>query len=142
MLIAQTRYQGINWDRCLFVHYIGTFWYIVSKKFLNHSENIHLWRHWRRKTLEICKLHQNWWFLKVSNVLQITPQQKLRSLWYFKLNLKCGSLLLTNLTKIRAVVVEIFAKHYWLLKTINFQCILHISTVLHLQSLQRWIITV
>ena len=28
-----------------------------------------------------------------------------------------------------------------LLKIINFQCILHISTVLHLQSLQRWIIS-
>ena len=29
----------------------------------------------------------------------------------------------------------------WLSKVINFQCILHISTVLLLQSLQRWIIT-
>ena len=37
--------------------------------------------------------------------------------------------------------MEIFAKQYWLLKIINFQCILHIWTYINLQNHQRWIIT-
>ena len=47
----------------------------------------------------------------------------------------------SNFIKIRAFVADIFAKQYWLLKIINFQCILRISTFLHLKSLHRWIIT-
>ena len=31
------------------------------------------------------KYIENWWILNVSNVLQISPQRKLRSLWNFKL---------------------------------------------------------
>ena len=47
----------------------------------------------------------------------------------------------SNFIKIGDFVAEIFAKQYWLLKLINFQCILHISTVMHLERIERWIIT-
>ena len=43
--------------------------------------------------------------------------------------------------KIWALVVEIFAKQYWWFLIIDFQCIFDISTIMHLQSLPRWIIT-
>ena len=35
--IDQARKQPIRWIRCHFVHYIGTFLYIVSKKFLGRK---------------------------------------------------------------------------------------------------------
>ena len=41
---------------------------------------------------------------------------------------------------IRAFIAEVFTKQYWLLKIINFQCFFHIFTLMHLKSLQRWII--
>ena len=40
-----------------------------------------------------------------------------------------------------AFVAEIFAKQYWCFLIIDFQCIFDISALMHLQSLQRWIIT-
>ena len=43
--------------------------------------------------------------------------------------------------KIWAFVAEIFAKQYWCFLIIDFQCIFDISALMHLQSLQRWIIT-
>ena len=43
--------------------------------------------------------------------------------------------------KIWAFVAEIFAKQYWCFLIIDFQCIFDISAIMHLRSLQRWIIT-
>ena len=43
--------------------------------------------------------------------------------------------------KIQAFVAEIFAKQYWCFLIIDFQCIFDISAIMHLWSLQRWIIT-
>ena len=42
--------------------------------------------------------------------------------------------------KIWAFVAEIFAKQYWCFLIIDFQCIFDISAIMHLRSLQRWII--
>ena len=46
-----------------------------------------------------------------------------------------------NFIKIGASVGEIFAKQYWCFLIVDFQCIFHIPLTIHLQSLQRWIIT-
>ena len=43
--------------------------------------------------------------------------------------------------KIWAFVAEIFAKQYWCFLIIDFQCIFDISAIMHLRSLQRWMIT-
>ena len=43
--------------------------------------------------------------------------------------------------KIRASVAEIFAKQYWCFLIIDFQCIFDILAIMHLRSLQRWMIT-
>ena len=43
--------------------------------------------------------------------------------------------------KIWAFVAEIFAKQYWCFLIIDFQCNFDISAIMHLRSLQRWIIT-
>ena len=37
----------LTWKRCPFVHYIVTFWYLVSIKFYTHSVFIHIWILWR-----------------------------------------------------------------------------------------------
>ena len=42
--------------------------------------------------------------------------------------------------KILAFVAEIFAKKYWCFLIVDFQCIFHISSIMHLRKLQRWII--
>ena len=57
-LITRARKRYIRWERCHFVTLFGTFWYLVSKKSHNHSVIIHLWRLWRSKTVEICKIHR------------------------------------------------------------------------------------
>ena len=45
-------------------------------------------------------------------------------------------------TSTEAFVEEIFAKQYWCFLIVDFQCIVfHISPIMHLQSLQIWIIT-
>ena len=59
-------------------------------------------------------------------------------IWWFFTIFKIKVL---NFIKIWASVAEIFAKQYWLLKLINFQCILHIFTNIHLKYRQRWIFT-
>ena len=56
-------------------------------------------------------------------------------------NLRNGSYNLYEILDLSWYISKGSIKKYWLLKIINFQCILHISTVLLLQSLQRWIIT-
>ena len=38
----------------------------------------------------------------------------------------------------QAFVAEIFAKQYWCFLIVDFQCVFHISPIMHLQSLQRW----
>ena len=43
--------------------------------------------------------------------------------------------------KIQAFVAEIFAKQYCCFLINDFQCIFDISLIMHLRSLQRWIIT-
>ena len=48
---------------CQIIPEVGPFRYLVSKKFHNHSVIIHLWRLWRSKTVEICKIH---WKLIIS----------------------------------------------------------------------------
>ena len=58
LLINQATKQPISWDRCLFVHQICTFWYLVSKNFNSYSVIFNLRRLWRCKTLEICKIHR------------------------------------------------------------------------------------
>ena len=62
-LNAQAKKQPISWDICPFHHYIGTFWYLVSKKFHDHPVIIHLERLLRCKTVKIWKIH---WKLKYS----------------------------------------------------------------------------
>ena len=62
-LIAQARKQPIRGIRCHFVHQIGTFWYLVSKKFHNCLVIIHLSRLLSCITVEICKIH---WELMIS----------------------------------------------------------------------------
>ena len=42
---------------CQIIPEVGPFRYLVSKKFHNHSVIIHLWRLWRSKTEEICKIY-------------------------------------------------------------------------------------
>ena len=56
-LISQARKKSIRWDTCQIVPEDGPFWYPVSKKFHNYSVIIHLWRLWRSKTVEICKIY-------------------------------------------------------------------------------------
>ena len=63
-LIAQAKKQPISWDTCPFHHYIGTFWYLVSKKFHNHSVTIHLVRLLRCETVKIWKIHWKLMFSK------------------------------------------------------------------------------
>ena len=41
----------------IFFLFIGTFWYLVSKKFHNHSVIIHLVRNLRCETVKIWKIH-------------------------------------------------------------------------------------
>ena len=65
----------------IFFLLIGTFWYLVSKKFHNHSVIIHLVRNLRCETVKIWKYIKNWCFRKVNIVLQISPQRKLGSLY-------------------------------------------------------------
>ena len=43
--------------------------------------------------------------------------------------------------KIWAFFAEIFTKQYWCFLIIDFQCNFDISAIMHLRSLQRWIIT-
>ena len=57
MLIAQARFQPITYDRCTFFDETLTFWYLVSKKFHNHSVIIHLVRLLRSETVKIWKIH-------------------------------------------------------------------------------------
>ena len=57
LLTNRATKQPVSWHRCLFVHQICTFWYLVSKDFDNYSVIKHLWRLWRCKTVEICKIH-------------------------------------------------------------------------------------
>ena len=56
-LITQARKQPISSDRWHFFLLIGTFWYLVSKKFHNHSVIIHLVRNLRCETVKIWKIH-------------------------------------------------------------------------------------
>ena len=56
-LITQAKKQPSSSDRWHFFLFIGTFWYLVLKKFHNHSVIVHLWRLWRSKTVDICKIH-------------------------------------------------------------------------------------
>ena len=56
-LIAQAKKQPISLDICPFHHYIGTFWYLVSKKFNDHPVIIHLDRLLRCETVQIWKIH-------------------------------------------------------------------------------------
>ena len=44
-----------------------------------------IWSLQHIQTVKICKIQWNWWFLKVSIVLQISPQRKLISLWNLRL---------------------------------------------------------
>ena len=50
-------------------------------------------------------------------------------------------LLVSNFIKIQGFNAEIFVKQYWLLRLINFQCILYIFTNIYLRNRQRWITT-
>ena len=50
-------------------------------------------------------------------------------------------LLVLNFIKIQGFNAEIFVKQYWLLRLINFQCILYIFTNIYLRNRQRWITT-
>ena len=63
MLFAQARFQPITLDRCTFFDETLTFWYLVSKKFHNHSVIIHLVKLLRCETVKIWKIH---WKLKYS----------------------------------------------------------------------------
>ena len=56
-LIAQAKKQPISLDICPFHHCIGTFWYLVSKKFHDHPVIIHLERLLRCETVNIWKIH-------------------------------------------------------------------------------------
>ena len=73
-LHTRARKQPITWQRCPFVHYYMTFWYLVSIKFRTHLVITCLWN---------CENMQNTFKIKeeimASNVLQISPQRKLRS---------------------------------------------------------------
>ena len=62
-LITTARKQPISSDRWHFFLLIGTFWYLVSKKFHNHSVIIHFERLLRCETVKIWKIH---WKLKYS----------------------------------------------------------------------------
>ena len=55
--IAQAKKQHISRDRCPFIHYIGPFWYLVSKKFYHHSVIFHFERLLRCETVKIWKIH-------------------------------------------------------------------------------------
>ena len=63
-LIAQAKKQPLSWDTCPFHHYIGTFWYLLSKKFHEHPVIIHLERLLRCKTVKIWKIHWKLMFSK------------------------------------------------------------------------------
>ena len=63
LLIILARCQRIIYDRWTFSDEIGTFWYLVSKKYHNHSVIIHLVRLWRSENVKIWKIH---WKLKYS----------------------------------------------------------------------------
>ena len=54
-VIAHAKKQPIRWDACPFYHYIGTFCYLLSKKFHDHSVIVHLVRLLRCETVNICK---------------------------------------------------------------------------------------
>ena len=69
-LFAQAKKQPLSWDICPFHHYIGTFWYLVFKKFHDHPVIIHL---------ERLLKYGNYW--KVRIVLQIYPRGNLASSW-------------------------------------------------------------
>ena len=51
-LITRGRKQPITCDGCYFFHYIGTVCYLVSKRFHNYPEIIHLRRLWVCRTVE------------------------------------------------------------------------------------------
>ena len=62
-LIAQAKKKPINLVIRPFHHYIGTFWYLVSKKCDDHPVIIHLEILLRCETVQIWKIH---WKLKYS----------------------------------------------------------------------------
>ena len=64
LLMNRATKQPVSWDRCLFVHQICTFWYLVSKKFNTYTVIIHLWRLWRCKTVDVYKIHWKLMILK------------------------------------------------------------------------------
>ena len=74
--------------------------------------------------------------------MQISPQRKRGSSWNF---IWWSIIVLwayvSNFMKIWTFVAEIFAKQYWYFLIVDFQCIFHISSIIHLRSLQRWITT-
>ena len=53
------------------------FWYLVFKKFHNHSVIIHPWRLLRYIIGIYAKYIKNWWLKKIRIIMQISLQQKL-----------------------------------------------------------------
>ena len=56
-LIAQAKKQPVSLEICPFHNYIGTFLYLVSKKFLDHPVIFHLEILLRCETVKIWKIH-------------------------------------------------------------------------------------
>ena len=109
----------MSWDRCLFVHQICTFWYLVSKHFNSYSVIIHIWRHWRWKTVDICKIHRKLIIARRCNEMCVrvfSPRERVCVCKDLHKNFTSHELKVLNFMKIRAFVVEIFAKLYWLFK--------------------------
>ena len=124
-------------------------WDILLSSFQKKSiiiDIIHRWRLWRCKTVKICK-NVHWKLMDLKSVMFCKYLLNESLDLYENLNSYVSNELPQHFWK-RNVYSHTCTRYKrahmrwnWLLKIINFQCILYISTVLHLQSLQRWIIS-